>query len=41
MSVCTYSSNDEIYDSAINVERAHNEREVFFNKQGDKRKETP
>jgi len=41
MSVCTCSFYQEICDTAINVERAQNEWEAFFNKQGDKRKEKP
>ena len=41
MSVCPYSSYQEMYDTAINLERAHNEREAFFNKQGDNSKARP
>ena len=41
MSICPYSSYRDMYDIVINVRRAQNEREVFFNKQGDKRKARP
>jgi len=30
-----------MYDAAINVELAHNEREAYCNKKGDKRKGKP
>ena len=40
MSVCQYTSYVDLYDTAVNVERAMNERNNCFNEQhGIKRKE--
>jgi len=40
MLVRTYSSYQEMYDTVINEERAHNKRQAFFNKK-TKRKGRP